>query len=66
MTVAVLLLVMMPFALAFMSAMRTGRSVVRFPRPTYRDENPLSFWLGQTIFAAAVLGLLVSVVTQLL
>lgn len=49
-TIALLLIGAIPI-LALAHGFRTGRSIVRFPRPTYRDENPVWFWSGQLAFA---------------
>lgn len=55
MSTVVLLLVAAFPTFALVHGFRTGKSIVRFPRPTYRDESPLWFWFGQAMFVAMLI-----------
>ena len=46
----VVLSVAVMFAFFFLSALLTGRSFIRFPWKTDRENNPGWFWMGQIIY----------------
>jgi hypothetical protein len=46
------------FAAIFVWNHRRGKSIVRLPFPTTRDDDPLWFWFGQFLFAILAIAFL--------